>query len=176
MIFRPAVYADYPAIAQLHAQSWQATYRGIYTDAYLDGPVLVDRQQTWETRLAQARPEQVILVADTGQGLAGFGCAYLRHHPQYGTLLDNLHAAPARKGQGIGTELMGRVAHWAWVSGEASLYLWVYEQNTGARRFYDRLGATHAETTVKTNPDGSQAASCRYVWTDLAALARWATS
>jgi GNAT superfamily N-acetyltransferase len=171
LTFRPAVAADGPAIAQLHAQSWQATYRGIYTDAYLDGPVLADRQQTWTARLAQPHPAQLILVAAEAPGLAGFACAYRHHHPQYGTLLDNLHATPARKGQGIGTQLLARVAAWARAHGETSLYLWVYEQNLGARQFYDGLGAAHPETVLKTNPDGSQARSCRYVWPDLAVLA-----
>jgi GNAT superfamily N-acetyltransferase len=112
-----------------------------------------------------------VLLAEDIEGIAGFACAYLHEDAHWGTLLDNLHTTPTRKGQGIGTQLIGRIAGWALAQGSASLYLWVFEANVDARRFYAHLGANSPETVVKSNPDGSEASVCRCVWHDLPALA-----
>lgn len=172
MTFCLATYADHLALGQLHAQSWQVAYRGLYTDAYLAGPVLPDRQAVWEARLSKPAPNQWVCLAEDAEGLAGFVCAYLHEDARYGTLVDNLHAAPHRRGQGLGTQLLARAAAWAQAHGSSGLYLWVYEANLPARRFYDHLGAVHQETEGKSNPDGGELPTCRYVWPNSEDLAR----
>ena len=42
---RPAQASDADALAALHAGSWQRTYRGMMSDAFLDGEALDNRRR-----------------------------------------------------------------------------------------------------------------------------------
>ena len=165
MNYRLATLADAEAIAALHAQSWQLTYRGILNDAYLDGGVLDDRRAVWHRRLTEPALNQWLLVAETERQIQGFVCAYGDDDAQWGTLVDNLHVSQAVKGQGIGTTLLRGVGDWVKAQGQLpGMYLWVFEDNRLARRFYENLGAKHVDTQIKENPGGGRAPSLRYAW------------
>jgi ribosomal protein S18 acetylase RimI-like enzyme len=167
MIYREATRDDSPAIALLHARSWQLHYKGILTDAYLENQVLDDRRQLWESRLAHPPQNQYVQVAEAGGTLRGFACAYAGHDPVWGSLLDNLHVLPGSQGRGVGTRLLTDAASWVFQRAPAvPLHLLVYQQNESARRFYESLGGTCEETFLTDNPGGGQAAVCRYVWKD----------
>jgi ribosomal protein S18 acetylase RimI-like enzyme len=169
--YRAANFLDYEAIAKLHAESWRKTYRGIFTDEFLDGKVEQDRIDTWYTRLQFPKDNQFVTVATQQDRILGFGCIYLNDNPIYGTLLDNLHVAPDLHMSGIGKQLMKACAKY--ISEKCAsnkMYLWVYELNTNARRMYEHLGAAHMETIVKVHTDQSTARACRYYWEDVSIL------
>lgn len=162
--FRQASPADATTIAQLHALSWQSTYRGIFTDRYLDGPVFADRHQHWHSRL-HAQPAPYVLLAHS-QGIpSGFVCVVLDADPHWGALIDNLHVHPNAKGSGLGRHLLHRAFEWIERQRPGSAaHLWVYEQNKTARGFYEHLGGTRNEQVMETFTDGSTALALRYVW------------
>ncbi|MDR3463870.1 MAG: GNAT family N-acetyltransferase [Beijerinckiaceae bacterium] len=58
--------------------------------------------------------------------------------------------APARQGQGLGSDLIEALARAARVTGAAALTLSVLATNTKARRLYERLGFAEAEAGVHT--------------------------
>jgi GNAT superfamily N-acetyltransferase len=156
---RLAALGDAPAIAALHAESWRATYRGALRDDYLDGDVLAERHATWSARLTTPAANQHVLVAEDGGELVGFACAYACDDERYGTQLDNLHVRPARHGEGIGARLLRALAAWCVATHPGTgIYLWVVDQNHGARRFYDALG------DVWIPPDGTEVPVRRYAW------------
>ena len=168
MEYRAATSADATAIAKLHADSWRVAYRGIYADEYLDGPVFDDRLAVWTERMADLLPTSCTIVADEGGTVAGFAHTFADENLTWGSYLENLHAAPERKGQGIGTRLMAETA--AWVDANAassSLYLYVLEANTNAQHFYEAVGGQRAGDEVRTGADGKPNKVFRYVWTDL---------
>lgn len=119
MTVRPAMLSDAIAIADLHAESWRSTYRGILGDAFLDGPVIQDRRKLWEARLSRSpMPDtQLVRVIEDGGVLTAFVCALLDADPEWGALLDNLHVSPSSKGQGLGRRLMAEVAAWYFSKG-----------------------------------------------------------
>jgi GNAT superfamily N-acetyltransferase len=167
MRIRPATTADIHAIAKLHAESWRVTYRGQYTDTFLDGPVYDDRLSVWRNRLTSPTPNQHTIVAEDSDALLGFACAFGDHDPRWGTLLDNIHVEPTHKGSGIGTELIREIAAWALdAHPSAALHLRVLEANAPARRFYERLGAKNVERTTSNPPGGGAVVSFRYAWPD----------
>jgi GNAT superfamily N-acetyltransferase len=171
MQFREAQPGDAEAIAQLHANSWRQTYRGMMPDAFLDGDVVADRLQVWHDRLAHDRPEQFVCLAEDGANLVGFICAIGNEDPVWGSFIENMHVAQAYKRQGIGTELMQAAA--VWLKGrhaDLGVYLWAIEANDAARRFYERLGGAHVGTRDRLDPAGGSAPNCRYVWANPAAL------
>lgn len=162
---RPAHAADARLIAELHAQSWRIAYRGILRDAYLQGDILADRQALWQQRLVAPADNQLVLVAHEGNELIGLACAFGGHDTIWGTLLENLHVAPAHKRRGIGRALVHRVHEWSAQRHPGSgLHLWVLAPNTPAQRFYQRLGASAVEASVWAAPDGSRVDQHRYAW------------
>lgn len=163
--YRPATPADADAIAALHAQSWRQSYRGILTDAYLDGDIFADRQAVWQGRLSDPAPNQFLLVAEAGGAVQGFVCAFGDDDPRWGTLVDNLHVSQALKGRGVGTALLERVGDWVKAGRQhPGFHLWVFEKNHAARRFYANRGGETVEQDVKDNPGGGQALTFRIAW------------
>jgi GNAT superfamily N-acetyltransferase len=169
--FREASLADAASIASLHAESWRSAYRGILRDEFLDGDIFPDRSALWEQRLRAPQPDQLVLLALDRGSLIGFACVFGAADPKWGAHLDNLHVRPAAKGLGIGTQLVDRAVRW--VQGRfpgRGLFLWVYEANTGARRFYEKLDGEVREQEVSPAPGGGTVLRLRYVWPDLEAL------
>lgn len=172
--YRPATIDDAAAIADLHARSWRATYRGAYTDEYLDGPVDEDRLTTWTDRLAHPPPNQFVAVAADGDGVVGFACVYGAHDETWGSFLDNIHTDPKRHGEGIGTGLFAAVVDWCRCHHpHTGLHLKVLDRNDNARRFYERRGGAESGSVPASNPlviDGTRV--LLIVWPDLDAVAR----
>nr|WKN38420.1 GNAT family N-acetyltransferase [Tunicatimonas sp. TK19036] len=165
--YREATSKDAEAIAQLHAQSWQQHYRGIMSDTYLDHKVLNDRIEVWQERFRNPKATQHIIVATEDEKLCGFACTYTDDDPKWGTLLDNLHVLPPWQGRSIGKALICQSAKWAQQQdAETGFYLWVFEENTAARAFYERMGGINQEKVIVNNPDGGTAPVFRYVWPD----------
>jgi GNAT superfamily N-acetyltransferase len=163
--YRVATVDDVDGIAALHASSWRRTYRGSFPDAFLDGDLAAERRGVWRERLGRQRADQFVCVAVVEGQVAGFVCAYGGEDPRWGSLIDNLHVAPDHRREGVGCALMRRAGAWLASSyGGCGVYLWVLEANTGARRFYERVGALDAGTEEVENPSGATARSCRYVW------------
>jgi ribosomal protein S18 acetylase RimI-like enzyme len=170
---REASLADAASIASLHAESWRSAYRGILRDEFLDGDIFSDRSVLWEQRLSTAQADQLVLLALDGSSLIGFACVFGAADPKWGAHLDNLHVRPAAKGLGIGTQLVDRAVTWVRSRFPGhGLFLWVYEANTGARRFYEKLGGEVREQQVSAAPGGGTVVRLRYVWTNLDALSR----
>lgn len=174
MALRRAVAMDEAAIARLHADSWRTAYRGILRDDFLDETVVANRRELWRTRFSEiGREDQLILVSEERGEIQAFACAFLDADPEWGTLLDNLHVIPGLKGKGLGRQLMAAVAENVRQHADHSLlHLWVYEQNTQARGFYERLGGVITDSVAEEAPDGSRVNALRYAWRELSFFAR----
>jgi len=169
--YRVATVADAEQIAQLHAASWRRTYRGMYADEFLDGDLIGDRREVWNDRLTRLPADQFVCVASADEALAGFVCAYGGEDAVWGSLIDNLHVSFSFQRTGIGAGLMHEAG--AWLSSrfaDRGVYLWVFEANDNARRFYETLGAVYAETVKRDLSSGGRGSVCRYVWPDPGAM------
>jgi predicted N-acetyltransferase YhbS len=147
MRYRAATASDTEAVAGLHADSWQRTYRGAYADSFLDGDVMADRLSVWAERLAQPRSDSITIVAEADEepagepAVLGFAHTFLDHDPVWGALLDNLHVSHDRARGGVGTRLMSETARELLRRDPGSdLYLWVLEQNTSGAGVLRRPG------------------------------------
>jgi ribosomal protein S18 acetylase RimI-like enzyme len=169
---RPATPADAIAIAELHAESWRSTYRGILRDDFLDGPVVEDRRRLWDSRLSGPSSDvQLVRLVEHDGKLKAFVCAFLDADAKWGALLDNLHVVPSSQDQGLGRTLMGEAAGWVLQHRPKSpLHLWVFKDNVSACQFYNHLGGVIAERHVHLAPDGSHVEAVRYYWEEARAL------
>ena len=138
---RDAVEADLPAIAALQSASWKSAYRSILSPSFLEGVDELHRRD-WASL-----PGEGFVLAAFGDGrLIGFAAVYPGEEAYGGLVLENLHVAPETRGSGIGRILLDRVLSRAADSGADNVYLWVFEDNVDARRFYVRQGGIEAET------------------------------
>jgi ribosomal protein S18 acetylase RimI-like enzyme len=163
MDIRPARQDDLPTIASIHAASWRDVYAGILPADYLRDQVQQDLQAYWEQR--EILPQDVVLVADTTDGSVGFIAVWCRPSP----FIDNLHVLPSMRSRGIGSALMEAAAGRLIARGHSTAYLWVFESNVAAIRFYQRLGAVKGRREMK-EIFGHSVPSVRLEWSDLSTI------
>lgn len=160
---------DADVVARVHAESWKATYRGILPDTYLDGEVDSERARYWRNALATTRYPIVKLACEAG---AIVGLIALHDDPDdggYDLTIEHLHLLPESKGHGLGRRLMKEAAIAAQADGAENICLWVFEDNSAAIGFYERLGGvTDAYGTDKFA--GGDAPDRRIGWHDLNGL------
>ena len=165
IVTRPIAETDADIVAALHAASWRDSYRGMLSDAYLDSDVVADRRAVWDQRLQQLHPSHFGFVAELAGKPVGFVFLKGLLDPKWGTLLDNIHVLPGLKGQGIGRVLMEvAVRETSRRYPSDGIYLWVFEQNAPARRFYARLGGKEVERVIIEPPGGGSIPEWRVVW------------
>jgi GNAT superfamily N-acetyltransferase len=171
LIIRPVAVSDALLLAEIHAASWRDAYRGLLRDAYLDSEVVADRISVWSERMQHADPACFGFMAEMDGTPAGFVFLRGADDAQWGTLLDNIHVLPHFKGRGIGLRLIEAAAReTARRHPGERVYLWVFEQNLRARRFYARLGGRDAERVVQPAPGGGTLPEWRVVWDNPAQL------
>tara|TARA_R110002167_G_scaffold25714_22_gene89048 strand:- start:3842 stop:4387 length:546 start_codon:yes stop_codon:yes gene_type:complete len=164
-VFRNPTVSDAPAIAALHAKSWQQHYRGALSDDFLDTQVVADRMEVWKERLDHPDPEQYIVIAESEASMVGFACAFFDYSTKFGTLIDNLHVSTESQGLGIGATLMASIAKEnVRRYPNMGIYLWVLLQNKKAMQFYANLGGSRLETVEEQGLGDSVVMKCRYVW------------
>jgi ribosomal protein S18 acetylase RimI-like enzyme len=169
--YRDAQPHDADAVALLHTQSWRQSYRGSFSDAFLDEEQPAERIRVWRARLGRPAANQLVRLAFEGADLVGFVCVYGAHDPQWGSLIDNLHVSSAAKRRGIGASLMRQAGAWLGpLYAEVAIYLFVLEVNAPARRFYEQLRGRNAGVATMETHGGAIVRSCRYVWPGPAAL------
>jgi ribosomal protein S18 acetylase RimI-like enzyme len=165
MIYRKAKSNEAEAIAALHAKSWQVAYKGILSDNFLNNEVKENRLKLWTDRFANPAENEFICMAVEDEELKGFVCVYGNDDAQWGALIDNLHVLPESKGQGIGKRLMQEAFKWiAENYPNPHFYLWVYEDNHEARRFYEKMGGENVQSATYENPGGGISNTLRYAW------------
>lgn len=173
LIYRPITSADATTIAGIHSTSWRSAYRGILPEEYLDKYLDSDRLTHWRHRLSAPTGRDVGVLVLQGGVPIGFAFAVRDDDERWGSKLDNLHVLPEHKGHGLGRGLIRElVAQLAEAGTDAGLYLWVYEANAGACRFYERLGAVCLHAEVVDAPGGGRARALVYGWPTIGALKR----
>lgn len=171
--YRIAGPPDAGRVAALQTKSWRRTYRGIFTDAYLDGDLYGELAKIWRRRFADNDQRRHTVVAEVGRDLVGVAHTVVDDDLTWGSLLDNLHVAADYKRYGIGSHLMAHSARTVLeLASKPGLHLWVNQQNPDARAFYAARGGTHVETRPSTPPGGVPArllgspTALRIVWPD----------
>lgn len=163
--YRRATNADADRIALLHAESWRRAYRGMYSDAYLDGDLIGDRLAVWSERVADGNTRRMLLLAEVDDAAVGFVCLYGAEDATWGSLIDNLHVALARQRRGLGRALMRQAGEWLRDHYPSmAVHLWALEGNTNARRFYESVDGRNEGVEPHETPDGAVINACRYVW------------
>jgi GNAT superfamily N-acetyltransferase len=143
MEIRLARPEDATAVAQVHVRAWQAGYRNLLPDEYLDGLRAEDRAARYDfVSRDPSRPST--LVAVDGEAICGFATvapASQGDAPGYGELCA-LYVSPERWRSGIGAVLVRTARKRLLLLGYRQAVVWVLLGNTRAERFYEHDGWT----------------------------------
>ncbi len=161
---READPRDAEAIAGIHVRSWQAAYRGLLTDEYLDG--LSVQERLAQHRAALSSPgEHRTWVAEEDGVVVGFAVTAPSQDADADERTGELYAVylePDRFGRGIGRQLSHHASRDLRERGFTTATLWVLESNEGARRFYEREGWTADGLTTTERVDCEMRPTVRY--------------
>jgi len=141
---RRAGPSDTHAIAAVIVQGWQAAYRGLVSDAFLDGLSVDGREVAWRNRF-ENDPDGLLAVwlAEVDGLAVGFIGSGPAHDPDLAppsAEVYSLYLLPEAWRQGLGKRLLlTAVEHWQG-RGVGTLVLWVMEGNSRARSFYEAQG------------------------------------
>lgn len=146
-VVRRAKASDAAAITALQVRSWQAAYRGIVPDAFLDNLAEDAWLERWSNQLATAPPAGVhqLVSTDAWEGppraVAACGPAIVPTAALTGQLYV-LYADPGYWGCGHGAALLQRVHELLAADRHSGALLWVAAANTRSIEFYERHGWT----------------------------------
>lgn len=159
MNVRPARADDVRRIAEIHVETWRATYPGVMPQQLLDDLSVDDRERDWASRLA--RPEFDVFVAEQDDAVVGF----VTVGRSWGVLgageVYAIYVVPAAQGTGAGRALMdAAVAALSERWDEA--ILWVATENPRARRFYERYGWVADGERIDDSFAGASVPETRY--------------
>lgn len=137
MLIRPALTGEEPAVARVHVRSWQAGYRGLFPDEFLD--TLSSEERAARYRFGGSAPDAPLtLVALAGEELVGFatvGPSRDEDLPGAGEI-HAMYVDPAHWGGGVGRRLLERARAELVSRGHDEGVLWVLEGNGRGERFY----------------------------------------
>ncbi|MBI1773150.1 MAG: GNAT family N-acetyltransferase [Burkholderiales bacterium] len=171
---RRATVDDAQAIAAVRVESWQATYRGMIPDNYLDEMRIEDSMLQWRQILkamAQAEDRICVYVAESEGKVIGFASGMMLPEPKLGMQaeLTAIYLRPAWQRSGIGRRMLHKVVRTLQAQGAESLLVWVISGNDIARNFYEELGgALLIEQSFSW--DGMDLMEAGYGWRDLSVL------
>ena len=163
MEIRQATGDDARAIAGVHVRSWQAAYRGLLPQAYLDELDTLRRSEQWESVLhATSWPTTGIFVLidttrgpETVTGFAHFGPTRDDDgDPASVGELQTLYLDPLAWRRGGGSRLLRAVVEQMADAGFETATAWTLENNDGARRFYEHQG-WHCDGATKFHDWGA---------------------
>ena len=137
MRLRWATPADAGALAVLHAAAARTGYRHIFP-ASSEPPAVEQLRADWETLLE--RPDARGVVADDAGVVVGSVAVAPAADMPSGLLLQKLHVAPERWGQGVGAVLHDAALATASDRGADAIDLWVLKDNVRARTMYEERG------------------------------------
>ena len=162
MKIRQATKTDFQAIAAIHIESWKDSYSDILPAKFLNSQINSDIIAHWNE--VEIHRKDVILVAEE-DSMIGFIAVWCRPIP----FIDNLHVRPSMRCKKVGSALMRAVAKELITRGQKTAYLWVFESNQKAIRFYDRLGGVQKGQAMKT-VFGYDVLSRKIEWEDLSLI------
>ncbi|HTX76639.1 MAG TPA: GNAT family N-acetyltransferase [Terracidiphilus sp.] len=141
MLIRPAQPEDSLAIARVHVRSWQAAYRSLLPDEFLNNLRPEDRAARYDFTHTDPR-KPFTQVAERDSRILGFtttmpardaDCAYAGE-------LAALYVDPDFWGNGVGRQLAATARQRLADEGFTEAVLWMLEGNARADRFYRKDG------------------------------------
>jgi len=163
---RRAQPADAAGIGLVHVRSWQAAYRGLIPQDFLDHLDPAKRAEGWRQYLdGGPRAREALLVSDGETGVDGFALVGPSRDEDGADDPGEVYAfyvLPQRWRRGVGRQLMAAALDALGGLGFGEATLWVLEGNDRGRRFYEAVGWRADGATKTEAPQGFSITEVRY--------------
>ncbi|MFZ7091732.1 GNAT family N-acetyltransferase [Primorskyibacter sp. 2E233] len=141
-MIRPAQTADARAIASVHVQAWEETYRGLLPDALIDAQSFDKRLAFWQRLPEHPDAKRRVFVAAPDAKIVGFASVNLVSARDASMAqVDSLYVLQAYHGKGYGRALLSACFAAIQPQGFDRAWIEVLDSNAPARSFYEHLGA-----------------------------------
>ena len=139
---RTATDADAARLAEIRIAAWRATYRGVMTDAYLDGLDVGRATTAWRQNILEPKDGIFHLVVQSGTHVVGFAIlGPAAGDPDAGTgQLYAINVHPDWWARGVGSVLFAAAEQKFIELGYCRAFLWVATGNNRAISFYNKRG------------------------------------
>ena len=105
-------------LASLHAESWRAAYRGLYSDAFLDREVHAERMAFWTLRVPELRSlDAELYLATVQRPICGIRLRRIGATMHTWRIHRQSSRAPCIAGRGVGRMLVDCAADWSACAG-----------------------------------------------------------
>jgi GNAT superfamily N-acetyltransferase len=160
---REATYSDAETIARIHVLSWQAAYRGIMPEAFLEGLSVEARLSMWQMSLQSGKLKVLLAYSDeTVVGWIAFGACRDADKDDTWAEVEALYVLPEFWRIGIGERLSNSACSLLRGAGFSFVALWVLSENHRARGFYHRIGFDHDDSSKCITVGGTRLMEMRY--------------
>lgn len=136
-----AKLGDEETLAYIQTESWKAGFRGILDEQTLQRCTQLEKATAMYRRLLEVGIGNGYLLRVEGSPhcIAWWDATREKDMPGYAELIC-IHSLQNRWRMGYGSRMMETVLRDAAAAGYKKIMLWVFEENTRARRFYEANG------------------------------------
>lgn len=151
---------DRMALSRVYEESWKHAYKGMIPQSYLDSIP----KGRWAKNADDPR-WHTLLCVDNGEivGTSSFCRSRFEAYPDWGEIV-SIYLLPGHIGKGCGKALMSAAITELRTLGYADIFLWVLEENTRARRFYEHFGFEQTDAFLLDTIGGKELREIRYVY------------
>lgn len=150
---------DRNALSRIYEESWRFAYNGIIPQDYLDG---IPKGQ-WAASADKPNISTLIVTENGGMiGTSSFCPSRFEDMEGWGEVV-SIYLLPDFMGKGYGKRLFEEVLRELEEMGFRDIFLWVLEENTKAREFYERQGFVPNGKYLDDNIGGKPLREIMYV-------------
>jgi len=148
------------AISRIFEESWKYAYRGIVPQDYLDSIP----KGRWVKRLDIPGWYTMVCI-ENGEyiGTCSFCKSRFENYPDLGEII-SIYFLPDYMGKGYGKQLLKTVLDELKKQGFAEVFLWVFEENSRARQFYEGCGFSCTDEYLDDTIGGKNLREVRYLY------------
>jgi ribosomal protein S18 acetylase RimI-like enzyme len=150
---------DFNAISRIYALSWKAAYIGIVPQEYLDG---LSEHRMVDILRNSSHNAFVIIKNSEYIGTSTICAARDDKMAGWGEIV-SIYLLPEYFGKGYGKPLLENSIFELTNMGHDKIYLWVLEENTQARKFYESNGFSSSDKKL-INIGGKDLPEIRYIY------------
>ena len=145
-------------VARLYVSSWQAGYKGLLPQYYLD----LLSPERWQTAFS-GQPGSFVLTE--GGVIAGHSCARPAADEKMSGWgeVHTLYILPEYWGRGFGGAMLDNSVRWLNDSGFDNVYLWALDTNVRARKLYEKYGFMPTSDKLLCQVGNAEVTDIRYV-------------
>ena len=152
---------DLLQVSSVYEQSWKSAYKGIIPQSYLDS-IPAGR---WASSINRTGMNNLVLT--DGDIIVGTSCYCASRWDKFadhGEIV-SVYLLPEYTGKGYGRKLVEAAISGLRSLGYDKVLLWVLEENTNARHFYEHLGFVNSGEVLNDNIGGKDLREIMYTKT-----------